>query len=45
MKESSEFCKAYGTGPFELPIYSVKVEAIPHLDFVYSIGRDIVDAG
>jgi hypothetical protein len=43
MKESSEFCKAYGTGPFELPINSVKVEAVPHLDLVHSIGRDIVD--
>jgi hypothetical protein len=43
MKESSEFRKAYGTGPFELSVNSINIKAVPHLDLVHSKGRDIVD--
>ena len=45
VKESSEFGEANLIGPGDFFINGVDIKTIPHLNFVDSICRDVVDTG
>ncbi len=43
MKESSEFGESDLIGPWDLLIDGIQVKAVPHLDFIDSVCRDVID--
>jgi hypothetical protein len=44
MEESSEFGKSDLVGPRDLLINGIQIKAVPHLDFIDSVCRNIIDA-